>query len=69
MDQLAADEIKFYFIGKPHAKNWLESIGIYVCLCSKLYPYIYTYSEDPNNSSELLLIFGNFLQQNGLIMV
>ena len=27
------------------------------------------YSEDPNNSSELLLIFGNFLQQNGLIMV
>ena len=29
----------------------------------------FSYSEDPNNNSELLLIFGNFLQQNGLIMV
>ena len=27
------------------------------------------YSEDPNNSSELLLIFGNFLQLHGLIRV
>lgn len=32
--------------------------------------YVFSvYSEDPNNSSELLLIFGNFLQLHGLIMV